>query len=86
VLILNRMSKKLKCCNTPSATVAPTIPLQCCYIVLSVFYNVSWFNFNFKSFFEYYLNQVLITICKGTSHFLIQVSQSKFILMKIVRS
>ncbi len=71
-------------CNTRSAPETATIPLQCCYIVLSVFYNVSWFNFNFKSFFEYYLNQVLITICKGTSNFLIQVSQYKFIVLKIM--
>jgi hypothetical protein len=41
-------------------------------------------NSNSNPFFEYYLNQVLITTCKGTSNFLIQVSQSKFTILKIM--
>jgi hypothetical protein len=42
------------------------------------------FNFEFKTFFEYYLNQVQFTTCKGTSNFLMQVSQTKFTLWKIM--
>jgi hypothetical protein len=41
-------------------------------------------NSNSNPYFEYYLNQAIFTTCKGTSKFCIQVSQSKFIFMKIL--
>jgi hypothetical protein len=34
--------------------------------------------------FGYYLKQVLIATCKGTSNFYIQVSQTKFTLWRIM--
>jgi hypothetical protein len=65
--------------DTPSVTISTTMfySTSIVYIDLCSDSNPS---------FVYYLNQVPIVICKGTSNFLIQVSHSKFIFMKMLWS
>jgi hypothetical protein len=70
--------------STHGATVAATTLIQCFY---SAFYSRNIVQRGFKFKFELFLNfpiEVLFTTCKGTLKFWIQVSQSKFTILKIM--